>query len=246
MSEPPPVAGLLVVDKPYGRTSAWACAVIKGKLKAGGAPKRIKVGHGGTLDPLATGVLVVLVGRATKLCDHVMGGTKRYIAEVDLARVSPTDDLESEPTPVPVQTPPTLAAVRRACQRFVGEVDQLPPAHSAVKVGGKRAYQLARTGRTPDIEPRRVRIDAIDVLEYDWPRLVIDVRCGKGVYIRSLARDLGKPLCAGGVLTALRRTAVGRWTIDQAVPIERLPEVLDPRALDVPGDLRRAPGHDAG
>ena len=246
MSEPPPVAGVMVIDKPYGRTSAWVCAVVKGKLKAGGAPKRIKVGHGGTLDPLATGVLVVLVGRATKLCDHVMGGTKRYIAEIDLARVSPTDDLESEATPVPVEAPPTLAAVRQACRQFVGDIDQLPPAHSAIKVGGKRAYELARTGRTPDIEPRRVRIEAIDVLEYDWPRLIIDVSCGKGVYIRSLARDLGQPLGVGGVLTALRRTAVGRWTIDQAVPIERLADVLDPHTLDVPDDLRRVLGHDAG
>jgi tRNA pseudouridine55 synthase len=226
--ELPTPSGLLVIDKRIGLTSMTACAVVRGKLRSGGAPKRIKVGHGGTLDPLATGVLVLLVGKATKRCAEVMAGEKRYLAEVDLSRVSTTDDREGELTEVPVERVPTREEVEGACRGFVGRIEQRPPAYSAMKIGGVRAYKLARLGDVREMAARPVDIYAIDVLEYAWPLLTLDIRCGKGTYIRSLARDLGRSMSppVGGMLVNLRRTAVGRWTIDQARTLDELPAVL--------------------
>lgn len=225
--QPKTPAGLLIIDKPRGPTSMSVCRVIKGKLRKGGAPPNTKVGHGGTLDPLATGVVVVLVGRAaTRLCDVIMAGEKRYTAEVDLAHRSTTDDLEGELTEISLLRAPSIDEVRAACGRFVGTVDQIPPAHSAIWIAGERAYELARAGKDPEMKPRPVFIRSIEVVEYAFPRLVLDVRCGKGTYIRSLARDIGAALGAGGMLAGLRRTAVGEFTIDRAVMLDGVPEPL--------------------
>lgn len=221
-SGPASINGLLVVDKPVGPSSMAVCARVRGALRAGGAPKRVKVGHGGTLDPLASGVLVVLCGKATPLCDRVMAGAKRYQTRVDLSAFSTTDDREGERAEVEVRNPPSEAQVRDAVAKFVGNIMQRPPAFSAMKVGGKRAYALARKGEVVQLEPRPVFIEAIDVLGYAWPYVDLDVRCGKGVYIRSLARDLGVALGTGGTLAALRRTAVGAFTIDMATPMSGL------------------------
>ncbi|MEO1009267.1 MAG: tRNA pseudouridine(55) synthase TruB [Planctomycetota bacterium] len=235
MTEPaPPISGLLVIDKPIGPSSMKACAIVRAKLRRGGAPKRVKVGHGGTLDPLASGVLVVLCGRATKLCDRVMAGEKRYVAKVDLSAFSDTDDREGARRPVRVAGPPTDDAIRAALRGFVGEIDQVPPAYSAIKVGGRRAYALARAGAPPDLAPRRVEIHAIAALGYAWPMLTLGVRCGKGVYIRSLARDVGHALGTGGMLAGLRRTAVGRFAIEDATTIDELPESLTQSDLEPP------------
>jgi len=221
--------GLLVIDKPLHKTSMAMCARVRGKLRAGGAPKRIKVGHGGTLDPLATGVLVILIGKATKRCDEIMAGEKGYTATIDLARTSPTDDLEAETTAFPVEHMPDRAHIETIlAERFTGTIHQRPPAHSAMKVGGKRAYELARAGKLDQLEPRPVRIEGITITDYGFPNLSIAVRCGKGTYIRSLARDIGRALGTGGVLTALRRTRVGAHTLDHAVAVGDLPETLDP------------------
>jgi tRNA pseudouridine55 synthase len=226
--EKPVPSGLLVIDKRLGLTSMSVCAVVRGKLRSGGAPKRIKVGHGGTLDPLATGVLVVLVGKATRKCTQVMEGEKRYIAEVDLSRTSTTDDLEGKITEIPAPLIPSREEIEAACLPFLGWKRQRPPAHSAMKIGGVRAYKLARLGEEPEMKPRFVEIIDIGVLEYAWPVVKLDVRCGKGTYIRSLARDLGQALPGplGGMLVSLRRTAVGRWTIEQAATLDQLPKVL--------------------
>ena len=167
----PGPTGLLVIDKAYGRTSTSVCTVVKARLRAGGAPKRVKVGHGGTLDPLASGVLVVLIGKATKLCDAVMAGEKGYLAGVDLGVSSPTDDRESEPIPTPGARPVGLEEIERALGGFVGTIRQRPPAHSAVKIGGKRAYHLARAGEGPAPEARSVEVHEIRVASYEWPRL---------------------------------------------------------------------------
>ncbi len=224
---PPPPAGLLVIDKPRGPTSTSVCRLVKARLRRGGAPRTVKVGHGGTLDPLASGVLVVLVGRAaTRLCDEIMAGEKRYIAHVDLAHRSTTDDGEGELTEISVLRPPTRDEIEAVCSRFVGRIMQTPPAHSAMMVGGRRAYDMARRGEDPGLRARPVTIRSIDIVEYDWPRLVIDVRCGKGVYIRSLARDIGLALGPGAMLADLRRTAVGEHTIDRATPLDALPEAI--------------------
>ncbi len=230
----PAITGILIIDKPLGPTSMQACARIRGALKAGGAPKRIKVGHGGTLDPLATGVLVILIGKATKLCNDIMAGEKRYETTIDLSRTSPTDDLEAETTDIPVETPPTRADIEAALTHFTGEIQQRPPAHSAMKVDGKRAYELARAGELTQLDPRPVTIHSIDIIDYAWPTLKLDIRCGKGTYIRSLARDIGQHLKTGGVLTALRRTQVGQFTINQSTPLQTLPRTLNPHTLPTP------------
>ena len=222
----PAPSGLLVIDKPIRRTSMDVCRIVRARLRAGGAPRRIKVGHGGTLDPLATGVLVVLVGRATKLCDQVMARAKRYRAEIDLSAFTPSDDAETERQEVHVLRPPSPAQAQAALGQFIGDVQQTPPVHSAIWVEGRRSYSLARAGEARPLAPRAVRIDAIDVIDYRFPRLTLDIRCGKGVYVRSLARDIGRALGTGGTLAALQRTGVGRWTIDQAVTLDQLPDPL--------------------
>lgn len=239
MNPPDPIAGILLVDKPTGPTSMAVCARTRGALVGGGAPKKVKVGHGGTLDPLASGLLVVLVGPATRLCDEIMAGAKRYTAEIDLLHTSPTDDLESEPVPARIDHTPTRADIDAVLPRFTGTVMQAPPAHSAMKVGGRRAYELARAGKLDRLEPRPVEIHAIAVESYDWPRLTLDIRCGKGTYIRSLARDLGAALGAGGMLAALRRTETGRFRVDDATPLEQLPRTLTQEHLDLIPEVRQ-------
>ncbi|MEL7472782.1 MAG: tRNA pseudouridine(55) synthase TruB [Planctomycetota bacterium] len=230
----PAPAGVLVIDKPLHVTSMGVCRLVRGRLVAAGAPKRIKVGHGGTLDPLATGVLVVLVGRATRLCERVMGGEKGYTTTIDLSRTSESHDLERETVSVSVATPPTRHDVAQALERFVGVIDQVPPAHSAVKIAGRRAYQAARLGESPEIAPKPVRVDAIEITAYEWPSLKIEIRSGRGFYVRSLARDLGEALGVGGVLTALRRTRVGAFTLETSITPEALPDPLPLAALPPP------------
>ena len=209
------------------------CSIVRGRLKAGGAPKRVKVGHGGTLDPLASGVLVVLIGKATKMCDQVMAGVKGYLTTVDLSQISTTDDLEGERTVFEIDTPPTYQQVRQACDKWVGDVMQKPPAYSAIKVNGKRAYALARKGEEVKLDARPIRIDSIEIVSYDWPMLTIDVVCGKGTYIRSLGRDIGNQMGVGGMLTALRRTRVGQFTLDQAMTLEEVPDPFDPQRVNM-------------
>lgn len=237
--DPAPLRGLLVVDKPEGPSSMAVCARVRAALRRGGAPKRVKVGHGGTLDPLATGVLVVLCGKATTLCNAVMVGEKRYRARVDLSAFTTTDDREGERTEVDCQ-PPDATAIREALGAFVGAVMQQPPAFSAMKVGGRRAYALAREGKAVELEPRPVFIRSIELISYQWPVAELDIRSGKGVYIRSIARDLGRALGTGGTLLALRRTAVGRFDIGQAVGLDDLPSVLTQSDL-LPADVQPAP-----
>ncbi len=235
-NSPPPPSGLVLIDKPAKRavSSMTACRVVKKKLIAGGVgdPKRrrnIAVGHAGTLDPLASGLLIVLVGRATRLCDALMAGRKTYVAEIDLAHASNTDDLEGElvANPAPA-TVPTLDELQRVLEsRFTGEIAQRPPAFSAMWVNGQRAYELARKGRAPEMAERPVMIHSARVLHYDWPMLTIEFECGKGTYVRSLARDIGIALTGhAGCLRGLRRTAIGPYRVDEAWPLESLPDVL--------------------
>lgn len=224
-------SGLLVVDKPLGVTSMTVCRAVRRRLIAGGAHKKVKVGHGGTLDPLATGVVVVLVGRATRQCERVMAGEKRYLADIDLGHVSTTDDFEGDVSEICVFRAPERAEVERACAAFVGTIQQRPPAHSAMKVNGRRAYAIARAGKDPGLAERAVVIHSIDVLDYAWPLVRLDVRCAKGTYIRSLARDLGRALGGGGMLAGLRRTAVGEFTVERATELDALPEAIDERWL---------------
>lgn len=233
-----PLAGIMLIDKPVGPTSMRMCSIVRAKLVAAGAPKRVKVGHGGTLDPLASGLMVALVGPATKLCDQIMVGEKGYRARIDLANTSPTDDLESDPVPAEIAEPLTSERIQAVFPRFTGTVMQAPPAHSAMKVGGKRAYELARAGKIDRLEERPVEIHELAIAGYEWPMLDLEIRCGKGTYIRSLARDLGRALGVGGMLAGLRRTRVGRFTIDNARPLDRLPERLTQTDLEIIPEVR--------
>lgn len=224
----PDLNGVLVIDKPMGITSAGV--VRRVRWLTSGA----KVGHAGTLDPMATGVLVLCLGTATREIDRFMTGGKRYTAEVCLAAFSTTDDAEGELTRVDVREPPPRERIDGLlAARFTGEVMQTPPDFSAVKVGGERAYRVARAGGAPAVKPRPVRIHAIDVVEYAWPKLVVDVRCGKGTYIRSIARDLGRELGTGGMLTALRRTASEPFSEGDAMGLGDLTaELIESRLRD--------------
>lgn len=218
--------GLLIIDKQPGFTSMDVCAIIRARLRRAGAPKGVKVGHGGTLDPLATGVLVLLIGKATRLCDQIMATRKTYVTTIDLSRLSTTDDEAGVCTPIDPTLRATRGDIERILPRFIGTIDQRPPAYSAINVGGRRSYELAREGTPIELAPRKVEIHDIRVDAFDWPKLSIVVECGKGVYIRSLARDLGAALGVGGMLSSLRRTASGQFSIEQAVRLDQLPDKL--------------------
>lgn len=213
------IDGLLVLDKPARLTSRDAV-----NRALGWFPRGARIGHTGTLDPLATGVLVLCVGTATRLAEYVQQMPKLYRATVKLGAASDTDDAEGSITPSPWIAAPTRIALDRTLGGFVGSIEQVPPAFSAARVIGRRAYDLARQGKEVTLSPRTVTIHAIEVLSYSYPELEIEVRCGKGTYIRSLARDLGQRLGTGGYITALRRLAVGSFTEADAVTLDAAPD----------------------
>ena len=236
--------GLLNVNKPPGPTSHDVVAQVRRRVG-----RRVKVGHAGTLDPFAEGVLVICLGPATRLADYVQRQAKRYEAEVVLGATSTTDDPEGRIAPAPGASPVGAERVRAVLAGFVGTVAQAPPAYSAVHVDGRRAYKLARAGRPAAPAPRPVTIHAIDVLRYDYPRLVLDVRCGSGTYLRALARDVGGALGVGGYCGRLVRTEVGPFKLCGAVPPDRLDvptHLLEPLAaladmprIDLTGEQAR-------
>jgi tRNA pseudouridine55 synthase len=236
--------GLLVLDKPGGMTSREALDRALAWF-----PRGTKAGHAGTLDPLATGILVLCLGSATRLAEYVQDMGKTYRAGVCLGARSDTDDADGQVEPVPGAAPPDRAAVEEALGTFLGEISQVPPAYSAAKVAGRRAYDLARRGRDVALEARRVRIDALDMLSYDYPRLEIEVRCGKGTYIRSLARDLGERFGCGGYVQTLRRTRVGPFRVEDAMPLDADAATARAKVLPVSaalGNLPRVTLADAG
>lgn len=176
-----------------------------------------RVGHAGTLDPLADGVLVIAVGREfTKTLDTELGKDKEYQADIMLGQTSTTDDEEGEKRPVIFQTMPTASDVQKILPQFIGQIEQVPPIYSAIHIDGKRAYKIARAGKSLDLKPRSVLIKNMTLASYEWPYAVLDVICGSGVYIRSLARDIGVALGCGGYIHKLRRTRVGEHRIENA------------------------------
>lgn len=216
---PPDLHGILVIDKPLGMTSMRVVERVRYRAA------RARTGHAGTLDPLATGVLVVAIGRATKSIDRLMAGEKRYETVIDLSAFTTTDDGEGDRTEV-TSEPPSSEAVRDACNRWVGEVMQRPPAFSAIKVQGRRSYDLARSGEARELAARPVMVHGIEIDAYDFPLLSLRVHCGKGTYIRSLARDLGTALGTGGHCRSIRRTQVGIYDIGKAIRMDDLPESI--------------------
>jgi tRNA pseudouridine55 synthase len=215
--------GVLNIDKPAGMSSAYAVGWVKRLL-----PRRTKIGHAGTLDPFATGVLLLLVGRATRLCESLMNQPKQYEATVQFGSTTATDDPESPEVPWEMAgaTPragfPSIDEIGQLLPQYVGEISQQPPVFSALKIGGRRAYDMARRGQEVILAPRKVHIYAIELLGYDWPLLRLRIDCGRGTYIRSIARDLGAALDVGGHLTQLRRTRVGEYSVDTALKLDGL------------------------
>ena len=213
--------GVVNLNKPAGMTSRESVDCVKRLVRPA------KVGHAGTLDPLASGVLVVCIGKATRLIDFVQQMPKRYRATFLLGRTSPTEDIEGEVT-VLIDAPlPGRQEIERACEQFLGTIEQRPPVFSALKVAGRRAYELARRGQTVELAPRPVRIFELSIVGYEYPQLTLDIRCGSGTYVRSLGRDLAESLGTGAVMNALSRTQIGPFGIDEAVD----PRVLCPLKL---------------
>ncbi len=216
----PPLSGIFNVNKPAGVTSHDVVQAIR---KASGVRR---VGHAGTLDPMATGVLLVCVGSATRVTEYLMEHPKRYRAEITLGVVTDTLDGEGQVTQVVDASPVTREMVERALEMFTGTIQQVPPMYSALKRDGKKLYELAREGITVEREPREVEIRQIELLAWDPPRVTLDIECSKGTYIRALARDLGEQLGVGAHLSGLIRTASGRFTVEEASDLDTIIEAI--------------------
>jgi tRNA pseudouridine55 synthase len=222
-----PLNGIINLNKPPGLSSARAVGRVKRLL-----PRGIKIGHAGTLDPFATGVLLLLVGKSTRLCERLMDQPKQYLTTIKLGATTPTQDPESPEAQMPGIRPPTCAEIELALRGFTGQIMQRPPAFSAMKVGGRRAYDLARKGHDVQLAPRPVNVYAIELLDYAWPLVRLRIDCGRGTYIRSIARDLGEALGTGGYLTQLCRTRVGAFRVEDAL------ELLDMSPGTIEASLR--------
>jgi tRNA pseudouridine55 synthase len=213
---PKEMEGVLLVDKPKGLTSHDVVYHLRRKLQMK------KIGHAGTLDPMATGVLVMLIGKATRISQYLMSVDKVYEGEATLGVVTDSQDAEGEimeTRPVPELTE---AGVREVMKGFLGDQYQTPPMHSAIKIGGVPLYKLARKGEEVEREPRFIRISRFDLLTFALPKLTFDLHCTKGTYVRTVAADLGNKLGSGAHLSALRRTASGKFTIAQCLPLEQI------------------------
>lgn len=213
--------GLVIINKSLSYSSMDAIRILR---RITGIKK---IGHAGTLDPLATGVLLVCIGKATKKIEGLMDTTKEYIAEINLTAFSETDDAQGPITSVEISSIPSFEQVKEIIKSFEGEISQTPPKYSAIKIGGQPAYKRVLQGHEFVILPRLVCIYSIKIIAYQWPVLNIKVNCGRGTYIRSLAKDIGKKLDTGGYLTALARTAVGKYKIDQALDLKTLKELKE-------------------
>lgn len=211
---------ILVFDKPYGWTSFQLVNKVRWLLCKKFDWKKLKVGHAGTLDPLATGLMIICTGGATKRIDEIQVMPKQYIAEITFGASTPSFDLETEVDKTYETKHLTPELIKETLAKFIGEIEQVPPLFSAKMVEGVRAYQLARNGIKMDLNPSRVKIYDLELLNFASPVATISVSCSKGTYVRSLARDLGLALNSGGHLTALRRTAVGHYKESDAQKIE--------------------------
>ncbi len=228
--------GVIVVAKPSGPTSHDVVGLVR---RLSGTRR---VGHGGTLDPFAAGVLPVFLGRATRLAEYHLGHDKRYTATICFGESSTTDDIDGERTPID-GLPVSRADVETGLRGFTGPLRQVPPAYSAVQIGGRRAYQMARSGQEVELAPRAVTIHALDLLDWDdrdpsRPVAVVDVRCSAGTYVRALARDLGAGLGTGAYLGALVRTESGQFHLDDAVSFDTLREHATDGPEGIVGVLR--------
>lgn len=229
---------ILHVDKPLHWTSFRLVRVMRAQLCRKLNIKKLKVGHAGTLDPLATGVMTVCTGRKTKEIDRLQAQTKEYVAEIRLGATTPSFDLETE---IDAEYPTahiTQEKVEDCLKKFIGKIEQIPPAFSAVKVDGKRAYEFARKNEEIELKPKLLVIDEIELLSYNLPSITIRVVCSKGTYIRALARDIGASLQSGAHLTALTRTRVGDVALEDCLKVEELDEFFN-QQIDKQENIRK-------
>ncbi len=210
-------SGFIIIDKPVGPTSHN----IVDKLRQ--ITKIKKIGHAGTLDPFASGVLVMAIGRkATREISKFVKLDKQYLAELYLGATSSTHDPESEIKKTETLCKPILEDVQKVIKKFIGEQEQIPPMFSAKKVGGRKLYQLARAGKTVERQASIINIKSIDIVYFEWPKLILDIHCSSGTYIRTLGSDIGRELGAGAYLENLKRTAVGELVLDNAISLDDL------------------------
>lgn len=229
---------ILYVDKPLEWTSFDVVKRLRGVLLHRLHRKKFKVGHAGTLDPLATGVMIVVTGRATKLIESLQAGVKEYIATIRIGATTPSFDLETEVDAVYPTEHVTEELIREVLPKFTGRIEQVPPAFSACKVDGKRAYKMARKGHEVELKPKVLVIDEIEMLSFDAAKMVVTLRivCSKGTYIRAIARDLGEALGSGAHLIGLRRTRVGEVTVDKCLSVDQAVELIRNVEITFPDD----------
>ena len=219
---------IFAIDKPYRISSFGALAHVRYVLSRTLGYK-VKIGHAGTLDPLATGVLILCTGKATKRIEEFQGQTKEYTATLQLGATTASYDMEHEVNASFPTEHITRELINETLPQFIAEIQQIPPTYSAVKVNGDRAYELRRAGEEVKLKPKHIHIDEIEVVDFDVEKMQLSLRvvCGKGTYIRALARDLGRALNSGAYLTALRRTRVGDFTIDRCLDYEHIREWIE-------------------
>lgn len=230
--------GIIIIDKPSGMTSHDVVDIIR---KISGERK---VGHGGTLDPLATGVLPIMIGRATKMSDRIMGGDKEYIVTMELGVTTDTDDIDGKVLKESTEYRGSFVRLRRTqddiinvLNKYIGTIEQIPPPYSAIKVNGKPAYKLARIGKKFQLKPRVITINKILLEEIALPFITLKVECSKGTYIRSLVRDIGEDLGVGACVTELRRTRSGKFEIKNAHPLNEISTLQD--VISMLGEAQR-------
>ena len=226
---------IIYINKPYRMSSFGALAFVRTRISKKIGVRRVKIGHAGTLDPLATGVLVLCTGKMTKEIERLQYDTKEYVATLQLGATTPSYDMEHEVDETYPVNHITEDGIRQVLAGFIGEIQQVPPQYSAVKIGGKRAYELKRKGNEVALASKPVRIDEIELTAYDAAskQATIRVVCGKGTYIRSLARDIGEALQSGAYLTSLCRTRVGSVRIEECISIDDFSAWLDQQEIEM-------------
>lgn len=226
---------IIYINKPYRMSSFGALAFVRTRISKKVGVRRVKIGHAGTLDPLATGVLVLCTGKMTKEIERLQYDTKEYVATLQLGATTPSYDMEHEVDETYPVNHITEDGIRQVLAGFIGEIQQVPPQYSAVKIGGKRAYELKRKGNEVALASKPVRIDEIELTAYDAAskQATIRVVCGKGTYIRSLARDIGEALQSGAYLTSLCRTRVGSVRIEECISIDDFSAWLDQQDIEM-------------
>ena len=225
----------IYINKPYRMTSFGALAYVRTRVSKKVGVRRVKIGHAGTLDPLATGVLILCTGKKTKEIERLQLDTKEYTATLQLGATTPSYDMEHEVNQTYPTEHITETLIRSVLADFVGEIEQVPPSYSACKIGGERAYKLKRKGEDVTLKAKTVRIDEIELTHFDPETMLMSIRvsCGKGTYIRSLARDIGRALQSGAYLTALCRTRLGDVRIEDCVTIDDFPTWLEQQEIEI-------------